>query len=107
MERYTIEIDGGIMCVEKYSKYLTCCNDVVKLMEVKFEVPHALLSSFSLYKINRIDSEGTTCGYSHILTTPDDKFPVVITNESAYKILDDPKLGYSLLWDYWFKRYRT
>ena len=106
MEKRTIRINGSVMSVEKYSKYLTCCNDVIKLMEVKSKVPHALLSSFTLYRINTIDSEETSCGFTYILTTPDDQFPVVITEETANKILEDPKIGYSLMWNHWFKRYK-
>ena len=81
----------------------TCCSDVVKLLEFK---GNRTERDFALYETKQIDLDRKEYEKVYFILIKDDIFPIIITQDTAMKILKDPYLGERLAYNRWFDRYR-
>lgn len=101
MATYTITVDNCQLTVDKTETPCTGFYDVYQLMEVKSVIPH-LKRNFALYKSRVLEGENTV----YYLLLSEDKFPVIISEEYAKEILEDPEKGVDLAFNIWLTRYR-
>lgn len=86
---------------------LTGCFDVLELLNYDAE-DKPYCRSFTLCKtlvIEGLDRE-TSNNWVYMLIIEDDKFPIIISEDCAKKILADPIKGGNLLFNRFFDRYR-
>lgn len=95
----------GANVMSETDERVTCCGDVVKLLDYKGERNER---SFSLCKTVVLkDTERTESDkWIYMLILKNDKYPVIITEECARSILENPKKGETLAYNRWFDRYR-
>ena len=81
----------------------TCCEDVVKLLEAVSEIP-GNSRNFTLYKTEvYLSKEPSWC---YFLLVAGDEFPIVITEELANEILQNPNKGRDIAFGHWRDRWR-
>lgn len=81
----------------------TCCKDVIKLLEATSKVP-GHNRNFTLYK-TEVYAPGET-KWCYFLLIAEDEFPIVITEEFANKIMQNPEVGRDVAFNHWFDRWR-
>lgn len=81
----------------------TCNGDVVEL--ISYQCPDHRWRSYKLYKIELVGSTQKNA-WAYVILMKDDKYPVIITEDLAQKIIDDPEEGGKLAYSIWMSRYR-
>lgn len=81
----------------------TCCEDVIKLLEVTRKIP-GYNRNFTLYKTEVYLSKES--GWCYFLLVEGDDFPIVITEELANQILQNPDKGRDIAFGHWMDRWR-
>lgn len=91
------------MEISKRAKECTCCGDVIKLLECTSKPPKSF-RDFVLYKTSIYGDKKTA--WCYYLLIKDDSFPIVITEDVANKILNEPEYGAFIATSHWFNRWR-
>lgn len=98
-----MEIIDRAMNINRDVEPCTCCEDVVKLLEAVSKIP-GNSRNFSLYKTEvYLSKEPSWC---YFLLVDGDQFPVVITEELANRILQNPDVGRDIAFGHWMDRWR-
>ena len=89
----------------KTNKIQTCCGDVVELLQHNAEFGE---HSFTLCKTLVLENTDRSHSgkWSYMLIVDKDRFPIIITEECAKKILENPEQGKTLAYNRWMDRYR-
>lgn len=83
----------------------TCNGDVVRLVwSSGRKGPHCRM--FSLYKTLIIDNQRVPQGWIYFILENNDKFPIIITEEAAKEIMENPEIGDTLAFNRYLDRYR-
>ena len=80
----------------------TANMDVIKILEARGDVS---FRDFSMYETYVRDSEDKFCT-EYFIMMEEDVFPIIISEDMAKKILENPEIGESLVYNTWFNRYR-
>lgn len=91
------------MIVNRDVEPCTCCEDVIKLLEATSKVPRHN-RNFTLYK-TEVYAPGET-KWCYFLLIAEDEFPIVITEELANEILQNPDKGRDIAFSHWFNRWK-
>lgn len=89
--------------VNKTNEQCTVNNDVIQLLS--FESKDTT-RNYILYKTLEYELDRRTSGWVYFLIKNNYEFPLVITEECANQILDDPLKGETLIFNCWLDRYR-
>ena len=91
--------------MSKESKILTCCGDVVELLYHKGNLGER---SFSLCRTLTLENpqRSNSDKWSYMLIVENDNYPIIITEECAKIILENPEQGKKLVYNCWMDRYR-
>ena len=91
--------------MSKTNELLTCCGDVELLYHVKGDLGER---SFSLCKTLVLeDTKRNASGkWCYMLIVENDHYPIIITEECANTILENPEQGKFLVYNRWMDRYR-
>jgi len=87
------------------NEIVTCCGDVVELLYHKGnsgEHSFSLCKTLVLEDTDRRDSGN----WSYMLIIQKDQYPIIITEECAKSILENPEKGKKLVYSRWLDRYR-
>ena len=85
--------------------FATCCGDVRELLIHKGNIGEhtwSLCKTLVLENTERSNSDK----WVYMLITKGDKYPIIITEECANSILEDPEKGKTLVYCRHFDRYR-
>lgn len=86
-------------------KDLTCCGDVVELLVYDSKGTERS-RNYSLLKIKYNGGIYAPSSWIYAMLIEDDKYPILIHEEIAQIILDDPEKGGHWAFNFWLDRYR-
>lgn len=89
------------------SDFATCCGDVRELLYHKGNSDE---HTFSVCKAVVLEDADDRTRFSdnwvYMIIVEKDQYPIIITEECAKSILENPEKGKNLVFNRWFDRYR-
>ncbi len=100
--QFVKEFNDSQPTIDRTVESCTCCGDVIRLLECKGTFPYSH-RNFALYKTPVYNASNQWCYY---LLLENDPLPIVICENLANSIIENPMRGSELAYSFWFDRYR-